>query len=467
MTIESEIFVEPGKLRGAAIERLERGTPLGAYATANAVHYLFLEGRNVVVLTARTSADEPIAAVSGACPGLAWDEREMADEFGIRFDRLPDARPFRPVGGELPPAIVATGPGVMQVVVGPVHAGIIEPGRFTFSSGGETIAHLDFQIGYAHRGLERSFEGADPRELAIRVARVCGGCSAARSLAYAMAVESICDVRISEPVQDARLIVAELERIYNHLFDLAVCSAAAGFGAGQATGLGLKERALRICRAATGHRLLFDAIVPGGAGERVLEDREEVRMLLRALRAEFERYAAALFDNSSLIWRFRDTGTLSHDAARALAVVGPAHRGSGGLVDVRDAAPYGAYRWIPVVTAHEEAGDVLARCRVKVAELRASFDLIERAFDHLSGHALDRVEIIPPDSGQDITVVEGPRGVETVALTVRGARVQRVHFISASFRNWPAVAHATISGIIPDAPLVNKSFNLCYACADR
>jgi Ni,Fe-hydrogenase III large subunit len=391
----------------------------------------------------------------------------MADEFGILFDRLPDARPFRPIAGELPPAIVATGPGVTQVVVGPVHAGIIEPGRFTFSSGGETIAHLDFQIGYAHRGLERSFEGADPRELAIRVARVCGGCSAARSLAYAMAVESICDVHISEPVQDARLIVAELERIYNHLFDLAVCSAAAGFGAGQATGLGLKERALRICRAATGHRLLFDAIVPGGTGERVLEDREEIRTLLLRLRVEVERYAAALFDNSSLIWRFKDTGTLSHDAARALAVVGPAYRGSGGLLDVRDAAPYGAYHWLPVVPAHEDAGDVLARCRVKVAELRASFDLVEQAFDHLSGHALNRIDIVPPDRGESITVVEGPRGAETVALTVHGTRVQRVHFISASYRNWPAVAHATTSGIIPDAPLVNKSFNLCYACADR
>jgi Ni,Fe-hydrogenase III large subunit len=465
--IKSEIEVAPAMIRAAAVERLEHGTPLGAYATGRAVRYLFLEGQGIHVLSARTDRDERVAAVSQTCPGFSWDEREMADEFKIAFDRLPDARPFRPVKGELAPPIIATGPGVTQVVVGPVHAGIIEPGRFTFSSGGETIAHLDFQIGYAHRGLERTFENADPRDIATRVARICGGCSAARSLAYSMAVESISDTRISEPVGDARLIVTELERIYNHLFDLAVSSAAAGWGAGQAAGLGLKERAQRICRAATGHRLLFDSIVPGGVGESVLEDREEVRTLLLMLKEDVEQYIAALFDNSSVIWRFNETGILTYDAARALAVVGPAHRGSGGSVDVRHAAPYGAYRWLPIMPAQEDGGDVLARCRVKVAELRESFVLVQRAFEHLAGHKLGRVEVIPPERGESVTVVEGPRGAETVALSVDGTVVQRVHFISASYRNWPAVAHATTAGIIPDAPLVNKSFNLCYACADR
>jgi Ni,Fe-hydrogenase III large subunit len=465
--IKSEIDVAPAILRTAALERLERGTPLGAYASEKTVRYLFLEQGGIQVLSARTDSDEPIAAVSQMCPGLSWDEREMADEFRIVFDRLPDARPLRPVNGELAPAILATGPGVTQVVVGPVHAGIIEPGRFTFSSGGETVAHLDFQIGYAYRGLERSFEGVDPRDLATRVARICGGCSAARSLAYAMALESMSDVHIAEPVQDARLIVTELERIYNHLFDLAVCSAAAGWGVGQAAGLGLKERALRICRAATGHRLLFDSIVPGGVGESVLQDRAEVQTLVLMLAEAVEGYIGALFDNSSLIWRFRETGNLTFDAARVLAVVGPAHRASGGLVDVRETAPYGAYDWLPVTTAHEDGGDVLARCRVKVAELRESFVLLQRAFEHLAEHPLNRVAVIPPECGDSVTVVEGPRGAETVALTVHGNVVQRVHFISASYRNWPAVAHATTAGIIPDAPLVNKSFNLCYACADR
>lgn len=459
--------VAPAALRDAVVERLEHGIPLGAYATNDCVRYLFLEKRGVQILSARIDTGERVAAVSGLFPGFSWDEREMAQEFRIDFDRLPDSRPLRPEHGELAPAVVATGPGVTQVVVGPVHAGIIEPGRFTFSSGGETIVHLDFQIGYAYRGLEASFEGADPVELSRRVARICGGCSAARSLAYAMAVESISATSVSDSVHCARTIIAELERIYNHVFDLSACCAGAGWGFGQMTGLGLKERALRICQAATGHRFLFDAIVPGGVGDGVLEDREEVKASLVMLQEAVEEYIRALLDNSSLISRWKGTGILTHEAARNLAAVGPAHRASGGPVDVRAAAPYGAYQWLPVHAAAEEEGDALARCRVKIAELRESFQITRRAFEHLGGHQLRRSAIVPPEAGDTVTVVEGPRGAETVALTVRGTVVDRVHFISASYRNWPAAAHATIANIIPDAPLVNKSFNLCYACADR
>jgi Ni,Fe-hydrogenase III large subunit len=465
--IKGEIEVESGAMRGAVTDELDRSSPLGAYASEGRVRYLFIEERGIQVLSTRVDPAQPIAAVSGQCPGLSWDEREMADEYLIAFDALPDPRPFRPINGELAPAVIASGSGVTQVVVGPVHAGIIEPGRFTFSSGGETIAHLDFQIGFSYRGLERSFEGADPLELARRVARICGACSASRSLAYAMAVESIGDTPIADPVHIARQIIAELERIYNHVFDLSVCCAAVGWGFGHASGLALKERALRICEAATGHRLLFDAIVPGGVGQRVLQDRQELQSMLLGLEEAVEQYVSALFDNTSVVSRWTETGTVSFDAARALAVVGPAHRASDGAVDIRDTAPYGAYRWLPIVTAREDTGDVLARCRVKAAELRDSFRLINGAFDHLGSSELSNTVINPPESGDAVTVVEGPRGAETVALTVSGMRIQRIHFISASYRNWAAVAHATTGNIIPDAPLVNKSFNLCYACADR
>jgi Ni,Fe-hydrogenase III large subunit len=465
--LTTDCEIAPSQLRDAVAERLTHGMPLGAYATRTAVRYLFIDGHGIHALSSRVDPNNPMTAASTICPGLSWDEREMADEFDIAFDHLPDPRHFRPVNGELAPAVVADGSGVTQIVVGPVHAGIIEPGRFTFSSGGETIAHLDFQIGYAYREIERNLEGMDPMEIAPRVARICGGCSASRSLAYAMAIESISDADISDPVHCARQIIAELERIYNHVFDLAVCCAAAGWGFGQATGLGLKERALRICKAATGHRLLFDAILPGGVADGVLNDRQEIGKLLFLLQADVEEYVRAIFDNSSLISRWSGTGVLTYDAARALAVVGPAHRASGGVVDVRDAVPYGAYRPLAAAVAREDGGDALARCRVKVAELRESFGIVQRAFAWLGEQSLIRTKIVPPESGDTVSVVEGPRGAESVALTVRGSRIERVHFISASYRNWPAVAHATVANIVPDAPLVNKSFNLCYACADR
>jgi len=465
--IEGELRVAPASLRAAVAERLQRGAALGAYATRSAVRYLFLEERGVRAVSAAVDPDEPIAAASQICPGLSWDEREMADEFGVAFDGLPDPRRFRPLDGLLPEPIVATGTGVTQVVVGPVHAGIIEPGRFTFSSGGETIAHLDFQIGYAYRALERSFAHADPLAIVSRVARICGACSASRSLAYAMALESICEARISEPAAFARQILAELERVYNHVFDLGVCASAAGWGFGHTAGLQLKERAQRICEQAGRHRFLFDAIVPGGVGDGVLEDRAGLRERVNGLAEAVDDYVGTLFDNSSLVSRWTKTGILDDDAALALAVVGPAHRGSGGVVDVRDAAPYGAYREHPVAVACEEGGDALARCRVKAAELRESFRIIRSALDQLGGSPLARVPIVAPEHGDAVAVVEGPRGAETVALTLAASSIERVHFISASYRNWPAVAHATTGGIIPDAPLVNKSFNLCYACADR
>jgi Ni,Fe-hydrogenase III large subunit len=465
--IDGEQRVAPALLREAVVARLERGVALGAYATRDAVRYLFLEEGVVRAVSVAVDPAEPIPAVSSIYPGLSWDEREMADEFGVIFDALPDPRPFRPVGGVLPEPIVATGSGVTQIVVGPVHAGIIEPGRFTFSSGGETIAHLDFQIGYAYRALERSFAHADPLAVVSRVARICGACSASRSLAYAMALESIAEARVAESAGLARQILAELERIYNHVFDLGVCASAAGWGFGHTAGLQLKERAQRICERAGGHRFLFDAIVPGGVGDGVLEDRADLRERVNRLASAVDDYVGTLFDNSSLVSRWTKTGILDDDAALALAVVGPAHRGSGGVVDVRDAAPYGAYRESPITVARAEGGDALARCRVKAAELQESFRIIGGAFDRLGESPLTRVPIVLPRDGDAVAAVEGPRGAETVALSLAGATIERVHFISASYRNWPAVAHATIGGIVPDAPLVNKSFNLCYACADR
>jgi hydrogenase-4 component G len=445
------------------------GVPLGAYADADSVHYLFLrEASGPLVLSHRLAATRAACAVSGTWPAFSWDEREMAQERGVYFDGLPDARPLWAQGGILPDAVVAHGEGLMQFVVGPVHAGIIEPGRFTFSSGGAAVVHLDAQLGYAHRGVERALEGRPALSSAPQVARICGSCSAARSLAYARALEMLSGVEVSASVDLARLVVAELERVYNHLGDFAATASGAGWATGFAHGMALKEEAMRLNWIAGGHRLLFDAILPGGVSVSTLAERRAVRASLALLEARTERYLRELFGNASLVSRWHGAGIVTHDTSRMFGAVGPAYRASHGTVDVRTFAPYGAYRAMPPRVAHASSGDVFARCQVKRAELMESFRLTREALAILGDATLPAVQPLSPAAGSVATVVEGPRGAEVVALRIDcDGTVERLHVISASYRNWPLVARAMEGNIVPDFPLVNKSFNLCYACADR
>jgi Ni,Fe-hydrogenase III large subunit len=452
----------------AVAARSRTGIPLGAYASDGAIHYCFLEPYGVTRLSTRVDPAIPVAALGPEFPIFAWDEREMADERGIAFAGLADPRPFRAHDGTMPPAIVAHGTGVMHVVVGPVHAGIIEPGRFTFSSGGETVVHLDAQLGYAHRGVERALEGRSALGAAPLVARICGSCSASRAHAYALALESLAGIAVPPAAAFARLVLCELERIVNHLADLAACSSAAGWMPGFVRGMALKERAMRVCAVASGHRLLFDAIVPGGVAAHALTDAEAVAVLLADLERDVLRYLDALFANGGVVSRWRGAGIVSHAMAAACGAVGPAHRASGGTVDVRHVAPYGAYREVAFATAGAHRGDVFARCRVKRAELHASFELLAQALRALFATGIPATLPMALASGIGLGCVEGARGAELVAVHVdEHGDIARFHAISASYRNWPIEARAMDGNIIPDFPLVSKSFNLCYACADR
>jgi Ni,Fe-hydrogenase III large subunit len=431
------------------------------------VHYCFLEPAGPVAVSTPIDAEAPLAAFAPDFPVFAWDEREMAGERSIRFTAMADARPFFAVGGAMPDPVVAHGEGVMQIVVGPVHAGIIEPGRFTFSSGGETVVHLDAQLGYAHRGIERMLEGRGAVDAAPRVARICGTCSAARSHAYALALEALAGIRVDSRAAFGRVALCELERVVNHLGDLAASASSAGWMPGFVRGMTLKERAMRACATASGHRLLFDAIVPGGLGDDALHDVTGLREEIAGLRIDAEAYANALFGNGSVISRWRGAGVVPEATAAACGAVGPAHRASGGGRDVRTFAPYGAYGDLGVGVARAAGGDAFARARIKRDELRESLRLIDAALarvdDGPQRRAVGRLE-----PGTARACVEGPRGAEMVAVHVDGAGcIERFHAISASYRNWPIVARAMDGNIVPDFPLVNKSFNLCYACADR
>jgi Ni,Fe-hydrogenase III large subunit len=455
-------------LAESVLEACGTSVALGAYAYADAASYLFLDASGPYALSERLEADRPVRAVSAAYPAFAWDEREMADVWAVSFEDLPDPRPLRAKNGLMPAPVIAHGAGLMHFVVGPVHAGIIEAGRFTFSSGGETVVHLDAQLSYGHRGVEKQLEGRQAVQSAWMVARICGGCSASRSYAYALALEQLAGTMVGREVELARVALAELERIYNHLADLAASAAGAGWGPGFARGMALKERAMRLCQLASGHRLLFDAIAPGGVGSSVFRNRSEVREELDAFEPAVNRYLTALFDNVSVVSRWHGSGIVNRETANAFGAVGPAHRASRGDVDIRTFAPYGAYRWLPVCIAQASTGDAFARCRVKKDEIHESFRLIREAIAQLGKARIDDPQPLELKAGVAVTLVEGPRGAEIVAVhTDPEGRLSRLHVISASYRNWPIVTRAMDGNIVPDFPLVNKSFNLCYACADR
>jgi formate hydrogenlyase subunit 5 len=318
-------LVDRAELGGIAAQTCATHEPLGAYASPEAVHYLFVDAQGVLDLASpRTPPDRPSASIAGEFPLFDWHEREMRDTQAVVLSGSPNERPLFISNRSVPPALTAEGKGVSLVVVGPVHAGIIEPGRFTFSSGGEAVIHLDAQLSYSRRGVERFLEGRDAVEAAPRVARICAACSAARSWTYARALELLAGVTCDERTEWARLIFAELERLYNHVFDLASSSAGAGYGHGQTHGLALKERIHRICAAACGHRFLFDAIVPGGVRSFAGFDAAALRREIGRLREDVAAYLDALFRNRSLVRRFETAGVVSAGTARAFGAVGPA-----------------------------------------------------------------------------------------------------------------------------------------------
>ena len=365
--------------------------------------------------------------------------------------------------------MTARGKGITEVVVGPVHAGIIEPGRFTIGTLGETIVSFDAQFGFAHRGVEQALTGRDALEAAAAISRVCGVCTVSRSWAYARALEDLAGVRLDEPAELARMLLAEIERLYNHIFDLGASCAGAGYGYGRTTALGLAERMHRVSAQLTGHRFMFDAVVPGGVRGGMLGDG------LSAAATEVQNVGAAALrlsrdalGNDSVRRRFEGAGVLSAQAVREIGGVGPARRACGDPLDVRTDNPYGVYARIAPQVAVDTAGDVAARFRVKTEEIAQSLRLVRTAFEQLHGARTSPPQPLDVPAGAMIGVTEGPRGAETVQVRCDALGALRgIRIVSASARNWPLVTRAMENNIVPDFPLVNKSFNLCYACMDK
>ncbi len=400
-------------------------------------------------------------------PAAAWDEREAHDLYGVDFAGHEPLRPLVDHDLRLDRWTVPVhGGDAYQVAVGPVHAGVIESGHFRFHVVGDHILYLDARLFYKHRGLEQAAAGATLDRGIAFPARACAACAVSNGVAYAHACEEALGLEPTHEVARARTILLELERMWSHLNDIAAVCAGVGLAAGNTSFAALTERARRLNAAVSGHRFLFGAVRVGGSdldlhADAVLGASEEIA----ALEAESARAWRELLFNASFQDRLPDIGVVTTADAERLGASGPAARASGLGDDVRAASARLSYNGFEPVIPRRAAGDVQARVEQRALELLQTFAILR---DLLEGPVRPAVaRPTGPERPIGVGRVESPRGATTCVVERNGDRVERLHLRTGSYANWPVVAHAAAGNMLPDFPLINKSFELCYACADR
>jgi Ni,Fe-hydrogenase III large subunit len=441
----------------------------GLHATSN--------GTSVRTLLANSTGAtrlETVAAQAGVVPSIVdlfpaagWDEREAHDLQGVDFA---GHEPLRPLVDHDPRldrwTVPVRGHDAYQVAVGPIHAGIIESGHFRLHVVGERILQLDARLFYKHRGLERAAEGHTLEEGLAYATRACAACAVANGVAYAHACEDALGLMPHVELARVRTILLELERMWSHLNDLAAVCSGVGLAAGNNHFAALTERARRLNAKLTGHRFLFGT-VHVGRSELTLH-RDDVRAAadeVAALRTDARRGWRELRFNRSFQDRLPNIGVVDAAAATRLGAVGPAARAAGLAEDLRRSSPRLAYDDFEPVIPERAAGDVQARIEQRTLELEQTFEILDRLLDGRIGPAT----ATPGTPGQPIGIgrVESPRGATSCIVERRDDRIERLRLRTGSYANWPVVAYAAADNLLPDFPLINKSFELCYACADR
>jgi len=366
------------------------------------------------------------------------------------------------------PFVRVTGDGVHEIPVGPVHAGVIEPGHFRFSVVGEKVLRLEERLGYVHKGIEQLF-GRTPLLAGHRLAaRVSGDSAVAYSWAYCQALEGLSRVAAPARASWLRALALEAERIANHLGDLGALGNDAGFAFGLAQLSRLKELWLRATEAAFGQRYLLDFIIPGGVALDPAADRlAQLAECARGIDKEAATVREIFDEHAGVRDRFVGTGTVTPDLATRLGLVGLAARASGHNRDLRADLPCTPYDALAVRKALRHEGDVAARVAVRFDELSESIRLVAAILREAPAGPT-HTEVAAPAAGQTaVGAVEGWRGPVVLGLTAgENGSIQRCHPHDPSWQNWPALEYAIIGNIVPDFPLINKSFNLSYSGHD-
>jgi Ni,Fe-hydrogenase III large subunit len=462
-----------------------RWSLLGLWGEPSTVHMAIMDG----------DAAE-IAVMSLDCPDRSYPsvgrhhapalrlERTVNDLFGLSAEGAPDPRPWLdhncwgvrfPLGDRIDalskPApyrfLPAEGDGLHQIAVGPVHAGIIEPGHFRFTASGETVVRLEERLGYTHKGIEGLMAGANLERAAQLAGRVSGDSTVGYAYAFSKAAEAALELVVPDRAIWLRALLAELERLANHLGDIGAICNDASFALMHAHCSVLRESILRASNSAFGHRLLRDIIVPGGVTQDI--DDEGAEIILKTLDNIRRRFPALveLYDNTaSLQDRTVDTGVLKPALARQYAAGGYIGRASGRSFDARRTLaypPYDSLRFeVPVL--HE--GDVNARVWIRVREVEQSLSLIDQILNRLPDGPTGTYAGHRREAREGMAIVEGFRGDVLVWLRLRDGRVERCHLRDPSWFQWPLLEAVIENNIVADFPLCNKSFNCSYSGHD-
>jgi Ni,Fe-hydrogenase III large subunit len=366
------------------------------------------------------------------------------------------------------PFVKAYGQGVYEIPVGPVHAGIIEPGHFRFQAVGELILNLEERLGYVHKGIEKIAEDRTPESLARLAGRISGDTTVGHCWAACRAMEQAAGIEIPNRAALIRGILAERERVANHLGDMgAICNDVA-FVFAQMQFTRLRELWLRINATVFGHRLLMDRIVPGGVVCDVSETScALIKQDIVQLRKELSDIMPAIDLNSSLEDRLYTAGYLSPEIAAAFGTLGYVGRASGQDKDVRRDAPYAPYDQATFKVALEDQGDIASRFWVRYKEINAALKLIEQFIAQLAAGDIVSEWQTPQAGSEGLGIVEGWRGEITAYIRFDADnKITRFYPRDPSILNWPALEKLTLNNIVPDFPVCNKSLNGSYSGND-
>lgn len=471
-------MLEIGPWRAQLVERARAGLrPVTMYGRRDGERVLLTvvhqDGRQLIVSRTSVDAAHGYHELTSDVPALHCFEREVHEQLGVRVAGHPWLKPIRFEGQDQTamgqyPFYRVDGKEVHEVAVGPIHAGVIEPGSFRFMCFGEHVLHLEIHLGYQHRGVESRLLERDARSLAPWAETIAGDTTIGHAWAYAAAIESLVGHEVAPDQELARAVMLELERVAMHLAGLAGMAADVGFLPGASTYGRLRTTAINSSMRLCGSRFGRGAVRPGGSGV-MLDD--ELRELLRA-NVRLLRHDTAIIDDSftsarSVRHRLRGVGAVSTETAAQLGLVGMAARSTGVELDARRWAS-GVYEHHPIKVCTEPTGDCWARARLRIAEVEASLDWLDRVLTepHVWQRTRAPLPALPP-SQLAVAVVEGWRG-EVVHCLETGGDGALVHYKAQdpSLRNWMGLALAVRGNDISDFPICNKSFDLSYCGND-
>jgi Ni,Fe-hydrogenase III large subunit/Ni,Fe-hydrogenase III component G len=430
-------------------------------------------------------------SLAAELPAVNWQEREIQDWFGLEaaghpnprrvalHDNWPDVHPLCkdfPLDTVLPPFEgerhvyrPTLGEGVFQIPVGPVHAGIIEPGHFNFAVAGEPILYLQLRMFYTHKGTEKLFENLSIPRAVFLAESISGDSAFSHGTAFCQAIERAAEIEVPARAQFLRTILLELERIANHVNDVGAIANDVGFVIANAHAGRVREAVLGLNEMLTGSRALRGMVAIGGVRRDWQRAQvEAIENTLGVVEREFRDLVAIIQSSNSTRDRLEHTGILRPDKASMLGIVGVGGRASGVDLDVRRDHPYEAYRHLPFRVPVYQEGDVRQRMQVRIDEVAESIQIIRSAAARLPGgpHRAP-TQPIPPDRCA-LSAVEGWRGeIIHWVRTGEGNRLERCKVKDPSINNWPAIVEAVGGNIVADFPVINKSFNLSYSGTDR